>query len=1350
MRTNFPKNLKNVFALLLLSALLLTQFPSNVFATDLTTSLISYWKLDETSGTRADSVGSNNLTDNNTVTQAVGKLGNSAQFTIANSEYLSHIDNASLSIGSTDFTISAWVYLDTKTSNMVFVSKYGGGGGNGEYALYYKLSADAFACSTFPQLDASVTPPGGVQTGQWYFLTCSHNATTHTNTITVNNTWTNTSAAGTEPSDTIAEFAIGRFQGSGSTMYFNGRVDSVGFWKRILAAGEITTLYNSGAGLEYPFSTLSAGTVSLTTRTDSSIGLSSTDATGGTAPYTYQWYRSTSSGFTPGAGNILSGKTSLTLSDTGLSAGTTYYYKIRFTDSASATIDSSEFSAVTLAPPATSFTFTGPSSGTVDTTSTNFTVTPNGEYTGTITPSSTGSGTFSPTSLTWSGASDAKTFTYTPSSTSGSPHTISVSSSPSLTNSSGNISFTVNAKTTYYQILSTGQSLATVYYATPAISTSQPYNNLMLTPGVEGTSAPLIPLVESGQGEGGNVETISSGMANTLHALENLVSPITVGLHAHSGTAYSGLKKGTSWYNKGMTQASVTKTYIENTLGGIYRPLAITSIHGESDYVAGTGANYENDLTEWQSDYQNDLNALTGRSDTIPLFINQMNSAPTGTIADAELSAHINNPGKVILVEPKYQYHYRSDKLHMDVNTQEKQMGEMFAKVMSKVLFKGQTWNPLMPSSITRSGNIITISYQIPYGTLAIDTTNVAARPSNGFEFAQTGGNSVSISSVELINNNSQVKITLSDTPTGTNQRLRYAWSCYVAATWCAQAGDATAVGGNIRDTDTSVSPSSDSTGLPLYDWGVTFNEPITTTYSISSSAGANGTISPSGATTVNSGSDQSFTITPSAHYHVADVLVDSVSVGAVSSYNFTNVTTDHTISATFAIDTKTLTYTAGTNGSITGTSPQTINYGSDGSTVTAVPDTGYHFVNWSDSSTTNPRTDTNVTDNISVTANFAINTFTLTYVAGTHGTISGTSPQTVNYGANGSAVTAVADSGYHFTSWDDGGLAAERTDTNITANHTYTANFEATAPTTYSITASAGSHGSISPSGATTVNSGDNQSYNITADSGYHVSNVLVDGSSVGAVSSYTFNTVTADHTISATFAVTSSGGGGCYNCFVNPVIPTGGFKMSINGGVPTTSNRNVFLGFTVGADIKKMAISMTGDFTDASQESYVASKQWDLCSKLGGAVKNPTCPDGKYTVYAKFYTAYGRSSDASIASSTITLQSGSVTENLQKYTNLPFTNPFTKYLQYRQTNNDVKRLQIFLNSDPDTKIADTGAGSPGKETNYFGILTYKAVIKFQEKYAKDILDPWGFKKGTGYVGKTTLAKINELMKNK
>src|SRR4029077_5053149 len=157
-----------------------------------------------------------------------------------------------------------------------------------------------------------------------------------------------------------------------------------------------------------------------------------------------------------------------------------------------------------------------------------------------------------------------------------------------------------------------------------------------------------------------------------------------------------------------------------------------------------------------------------------------------------------------------------------------------------------------------------------------------------------------------------------------------------------------------------------------------------------------------------------------------------------------TNVMTDINVTANFAINTYTLTYPSGPHGSISGASPQTVNCATDGSPVTAVPDTGYHFVNWSDGSTQNPRTDTNVTMDISVTANFAINTYTLTYTAGPHGSISGTSPQTVPYGGSGTPVTAGPDTGYHFVNWSDSSTDNPRTDTNVTMDISVTANFGA------------------------------------------------------------------------------------------------------------------------------------------------------------------------------------------------------------------------------------------------------------------------------------------------------------------
>ncbi|MCB8964280.1 MAG: S8 family serine peptidase [Bacteroidales bacterium] len=160
-----------------------------------------------------------------------------------------------------------------------------------------------------------------------------------------------------------------------------------------------------------------------------------------------------------------------------------------------------------------------------------------------------------------------------------------------------------------------------------------------------------------------------------------------------------------------------------------------------------------------------------------------------------------------------------------------------------------------------------------------------------------------------------------------------------------------------------------------------------------------------------------------------------------------TDVTVNVSVIALFeegaAPTTYTLTYTAGANGTITGEATQTVAEGGSGTEVEAVPATGYHFVKWSDDVTTAKRTDANVTANITVTAEFAINTYTLTYTAGANGSITGTTSQTVDHGASGAEVEAIPNSGFKFTKWSDGLTTAKRTDANVTADINVTAEFE-------------------------------------------------------------------------------------------------------------------------------------------------------------------------------------------------------------------------------------------------------------------------------------------------------------------
>jgi len=161
------------------------------------------------------------------------------------------------------------------------------------------------------------------------------------------------------------------------------------------------------------------------------------------------------------------------------------------------------------------------------------------------------------------------------------------------------------------------------------------------------------------------------------------------------------------------------------------------------------------------------------------------------------------------------------------------------------------------------------------------------------------------------------------------------------------------------------------------------------------------------------------------------------------------NVTADIFVTAEFKVkiveQTKeyTVTYLANEGGTIDGIVKQSVKEGENGTVVVAVPSTGYKFAKWSDEVTTPERQEKNVTADITVTAVFEKQTYTLSYVAGDGGYLIGNANQTVVYGDNATTVTAIPNDGYKFVKWSDDVTTDTRRDTEINSAITVTAEFE-------------------------------------------------------------------------------------------------------------------------------------------------------------------------------------------------------------------------------------------------------------------------------------------------------------------
>lgn len=223
--------------------------------------LAGYWRLEEASGTRFDcSKNGNHLTSNNSVGQAAGVsgyTGNAATFVSASSQSLSIADNASLSVGDSQFTIAGWVYLVSTNATGIVFAKRESGVAAGTWNLFWNASGNRFAFNVYGAGgavagSASANTYGAPPLNTWIFLVAKHDHIANTASIQVNNGAVDSISTTAALVDDSTLVRIGA-QNATATAFLNGRVDELGIWSRTLTSGEITKLYNAGLGTHFPW-----------------------------------------------------------------------------------------------------------------------------------------------------------------------------------------------------------------------------------------------------------------------------------------------------------------------------------------------------------------------------------------------------------------------------------------------------------------------------------------------------------------------------------------------------------------------------------------------------------------------------------------------------------------------------------------------------------------------------------------------------------------------------------------------------------------------------------------------------------------------------------------------------------------------------------------------------------------------------------------------------------------------------------------------------------------------------------------------------------------------------------------
>jgi hypothetical protein len=287
----------------------------------------------------------------------------------------------------------------------------------------------------------------------------------------------------------------------------------------------------------------------------------------------------------------------------------------------------------------------------------------------------------------------------------------------------------------------------------------------------------------------------------------------------------------------------------------------------------------------------------------------------------------------------------------------------------------------------------------------------------------------------------------------------------------------------------------------------------------------AYGTIDPSTPQIVDYGTFVRVTFTPDTGCYIKEVKVDGTVISPVGTSILVGMGANRTVSVEFAIRKYMMTVLDSVHGKIEpGTS--VVDIGSS-RTYAITPDEGYHIVDvMADGKSLGAVPSVafqNVTESHVLSATFAVDTFTITpSVVGTpaHGTITPASTTRADWHSTPTFAFS-PEQGYEVDVVRVDGEPVAMTGTNeytfpaVTGDHAISVSFK---PLTYEITVTAGEHGSVTP-GSGSAAWGSTPEYLITPDDGFAVADVLVDGSSVGALTSYRFTAVTAEHTLAASF---------------------------------------------------------------------------------------------------------------------------------------------------------------------------------------------------------------------------------------